>query len=148
MVAPSDTSSPPGSSSQAEKRSSGKSPAVLSRDPWRWIPLSWQVGGTLFTVSGYAVGTLNIVEVAAHIAILSFVTAVYLSFVIRDRRRPQDLVAILGYLMYAAGMGFVSAPSLFALDTRLTTPTRALGGLCLGLVLALTWLLYVEYLAE
>jgi len=111
----------------------------------RWLPLTWQVGGTLLVVASYVSGVLSIVDVGGHIALLSLITAFYLSWVVRTHRQPQDTIAVLGYLLYAAGLGFVSAPSLFALDVRLTTPTRALGGLCLGLVLAVVWVLHAEF---
>lgn len=114
---------------------------------WRFLPFIWQLGGTLISVAGYVSGTNHVVDVVLHIAILSLVTGVYLSVFIRGRRRPQDTIAILGYFVYAAFLGLVSAPSLYRLGP-LATPARAFGLLCGGLLLSLTWLLFVEYLVE
>lgn len=103
--------------------------------------------GVTVSVAGYVMGTISLPGVGLNLALLGFVTAVYLSIVVRDRRRPQDLIAVFGYLLYAAGFGFLSAPSHFAFG-ELTPPARALGALFLGLLLPLTWFLFVEYLID
>ena len=130
-----------------ETRPDQSAAAVLGRPPYRWMPLVWQVPGVVLTVGGYLAGTLTVVEVASHIAALSFFTAVYLSVVVRDRRYPQDFLAVLGYLMYATFLAFVSAPSLWELGP-LAMPTRAVGLACGGLLLPLTWVLFAEYLVH
>lgn len=129
------------------ERPSDQPTARLGRGVFRWAPLLWQVPGVVLTVAGFLAGTLIVIEVATHIALLSFLTAVYLSVVVRDRRYPQDTLAILGYLMYAAFLAFVSAPSLYALGP-LATPVRAFGLACGGALLTLTWVLFAEYLVR
>ena len=111
----------------------------------RRLPYLWQLGGTAISVLGYIGGTNTVVDVATHIAILSFTTGIYLSFVIRDHREPQDALAVMGYIAYAAGLGLVSAPSLYAMGP-LDVPLRALGLLLLGALLTITWYLFTSYL--
>lgn len=138
----------PGSSPPPDGKQSEHSQDATLRDPHlRFLPLVWQIGGTLITVAGYIAGTNTVVDTVFHIALLSFATGAYLSLFIRDRRRPQDTVAIIGYFMYAAFLGLVSAPSLYEIGP-LASPARTLALLCGGFLLSLTWLLFVEYLID
>lgn len=148
MIVPSASSSGSGRSSSPDgKPSEQPSNVSLHESRYRWVPYIWQVGGTTASVAGYVVGSNGVVDVVMHIAVLSFVTAAYLSLFVRERRRPEDIIAIVGYLVYGAFLGLVSAPSLYQLGP-LATPARTLGLLCGGLLLSLTWLLFVEYLVE
>ena len=137
--------------------SSGRSSSPVNRLSWllssvslnnphvRRLPYIWQLGGTAISIGGYVAGTNSIVSVAAHIAVLSFITGIYLSFVIRDHREPQDSLAISGYIAYAVGLGLVSAPSLYTVGIW-EVPLRALGLALLGVLLSITWYLFTWYL--
>ena len=139
--------------------SSGRSSSPVNRLSWllssvsldnphvRRLPYFWQLGGTVISVSGYIGGTNSVVDVAAHIAVLSFITGIYLSLVIRDHREPQDSLAITGYIAYAVGLGLVSAPSLYTVGVW-EVPLRALGLVLLGGLLSITWYLFTLYLHD
>ena len=118
------------------------------RSAWRrWVPVTWQVGGTLLSVSAYMVGTLTVADVAIHIGILSFVTALYLSYIVPDRGTRRDKTAMFLYLLYAGGLALVVAPSIFEL-TNIELWFRTIGMLALGMVLPTVWYLYIEYVAD
>ena len=123
-------------------------PGATLRLTWRrWLPVTWQVGGTLLSVGAYMVGTLTVADVAIHIGILSFVTALYLSYIVPDRGTRRDKTAMFLYLLYAGGLAFVVAPSIFGL-TDIELWFRATGMLALGMVLPTVWCLYIEYVAD
>ena len=123
-------------------------PEATLRSTWaRWLPVTWQVGGTLVSVSAYTVGTLTVADVAIHIGILSFMTALYLSFIVPDRGTRRDKTTLFLYLLYAGGLAFVVAPSIFGL-TDIELWFRAAGMLALGMVLPTVWYLYIEYVAD
>jgi hypothetical protein len=148
MIAHSDSSSEGESCSQQGSKPPEPSPsASLHNSKYRLVPLVWQLGGTLFAIAGFLAGTNTLSDVSLYLALLGFATAVFLSWYIRDRRRPQDLVAVIGYLLYSAGFGLLSVPDRFALG-EWTPAAYALGSLFLALLLPLTWLLFVEYLVE
>jgi hypothetical protein len=113
----------------------------------RWVPVTWQVGGTLLSVGAYVAGTLTVTDVAIHIGILSFVTALYLGFIVPGVGTRRDKTAMFLYLLYAGGLALVVAPSIFGL-TNIELWFRAIGMLALGMVLPTVWFLYIEYVAD
>lgn len=121
--------------------------ATLENNLYRWLPFTWQFGGAASTLFGLLAGTNELSDTGIHLAILAFLTGVYLSLFVGDRRRPQDIMAVMGYFMYAAGFGFLSAPSRFQFG-EWTLATYALGALFIALLLPLTWALFVGYLVD
>ena len=112
----------------------------------KWLPLFWQVGGSVIAAALYALGWATIIDAGSTIAFLAFATAAYLSLVVRDRRR-EDWMAIAGYLLYSAGFAFLTAPSFLG-DDALSTPARTLGVLFVGLAMAAAWVLYIEQVPD
>ena len=99
----------------------------------------------MLTILGYAGGTLNIIDVAGHIAILSAVTALYLAYIVREERERRDSVTIGIYFTYAAALAFITTPEFF--DIRLYEFwLRLAGGICLGLILIGIWYLYIKHI--
>ena len=148
MTAHSESSSEGESSSPPGPKPSNPSPnASLRKSRWRWPPLVWQIGGTLVSVSGFVLGTNTLADVGLHLAIYSFITAIYLSWFIRDDHRRQNLMAVLGYLLYSAGFALVSGPNRFEFG-EWTPVAYALGALSFSFLLPLTWFLFTGYLFE
>ena len=106
----------------------------------------WQLGGTAVSIGGFWVGHNSLADVGAHLAVLAFVTGVFLS-VFLPERRPQDLLAITGYFFYSAGLGLLSIPGWTTLG-QWTPAAYALGALCIALLLPLMWVLYLEYVID
>jgi hypothetical protein len=121
--------------------------SILTPAIQRWLPVSWQVGGTAITVAGYAAGTLSITDVAIHIGVLSALSGVYLAYITPDELSRRDMVTMVLYFLYGAGLLFVVAPPILAL-TRVETALDVVGMSALGLVPAVVWFLYVRYIAD
>ena len=121
--------------------------SILSPAVQRWLPVSWQVGGTAITVAGYAAGNLSITDVAIHIGLLSALSGVYLAYITPQELSRRDMVTMILYFLYGAGLLFVVAPPILAL-TAVETVFDVVGMSALGLVPAVVWFLYVRYIAD
>ena len=121
--------------------------SILSPAVQRWLPVSWQVGGTAITVAGYAAGNLSITDVAIHIGLLSALSGVYLAYITPRELSRRDMVTMTLYFLYGAGLLFVVAPPILAL-TAVETVMDVVGMSALGLVPAVVWFLYVRYIAD
>lgn len=121
---------------------------VSLAEPWgKWPPLVFQIVVTVAAVGDYAFGNASVTEAGMALAWVCFGTAVFLSVGVRDRRSPGDLMAVFGYLTLAAGFGFVTAPSYLG-EPSLTTPVRALGLACFGVLITGGWVLFIHYNAN
>ena len=133
------------SSSAASHSSSGGAPkAALGDSPWRWLPLTWQLGGGLVTIYGFSTGGLQLSDVGLNLSILGGITVVYLLAFIREDHRRQDFAAAFGYSMWAAGFALISLPDRFNFGAW-TPGIYTLGALAITLLLPLTWMMYVEW---
>ena len=121
--------------------------SLLSPAVQRWLPLSWQVGGTAITAAGYLAGNLSITGVAINIGLLSILSGVYLAYITPGELSRRDMVTMTLYLLYGAGLLFVVAPPILALTT-VETAADVIGMSALGLVPAVVWFLYVRYIAD
>ena len=121
--------------------------SILTPAVQKWLPVSWQVGGTAITVAGYAAGTLTITDVAIHIGLLSTFSGLYLAYITPQELSLRDIVTMVLYFLYGAGLLFVVAPPILAL-TRVETALDVVGMSALGLVPAVVWFLYVRYIAD
>lgn len=121
--------------------------SILTPTIQKWLPVSWQVGGTAITVAGYAAGNLTITDVAIHIGLLSALSGLYLAYITQDDLSRRDMVTMSLYFLYGAGLLFVVAPPILAL-TAVETVFDIVGMSALGLVPAVVWFLYVQYIAD
>ena len=121
--------------------------SILTPAIQKWLPVSWQVGGTVITVAGYAAGTLSLTDVAIHIGLLSAFSGIYLAYITPQELTRRDMVTMALYFLYGAGLLFVVAPPILAL-TRVETALDVVGMSALGLVPAVVWFLYIEYVAD
>jgi len=121
--------------------------SILTPAVQRWLPVSWQVVRTVITVAGYAVGTLTITYVAINIGLLSVASGIYLAYITPRELTGRDMVTMTLYFLYGAGLLFVVAPPILAL-TSVETVADVVGMSALGLVPAVVWFLYVQYIAD
>ena len=121
--------------------------SLLTPAVQRWLPVGWQVGGTVVSVVGYAAGNLTISDVAIHIGVLSVLSGVYLAYITPDELTGRDIVTIILYLLYGAGLLFAVAPPILMLAAAETT-LEIIGMSALGLVPAVVWYLHRRYIAD
>ena len=100
--------------------------SILTPAIQKWLPVSWQVGGTAITVAGYAAGTLSLTDVAIHIGVLSALPGLYLAYITPKELSLRDIVTMTLYFLYGAGLLFVVAPPILAL-TRVETALDVVG---------------------
>ena len=107
----------------------------------RNIPLAGSISATLVATGLFVAGAIPLATVGLIISFTSLFVAAYISLFLESTQYTQIGVSI--FLIYAAGMGALTAPGIFGYE-YFRPPSRILAGLLLGFLITAMWVFYVQ----
>ena len=107
----------------------------------RNIPLAGSLSATIVATGLFVAGTIPLATVGLIIAFTSLFVACYISLFVETAEHTRIGVAI--FLIYASGMGALTAPGVFGYE-YFRPPSRILAGLLLGFLITAMWIFYVQ----